>query len=147
MACTCAIPSGCAWRSPGHFAAASYEPSGAFEPKPGAARFDSGFTAGPTLAGLVAALGTHPDWRYERAAATAARCHELLSELVEVVTPPGHSTLVAFRPSGDPTELVAALDRQGVIVRELPGRNLVRAAVGWWTNEDDLQRLATGLAG
>ena len=133
--------------TPGHFAAASYEPSGAFEPKPGAARFDSGFTSGPTLAGLVAALGTHPEWRYERAAATAARCHELLSGLVEVVTPPRHSTLVAFRPSADPTELVAALDRQDVIVRELPGRNLVRAAVGWWTNEDDLERLAAGLRG
>jgi L-cysteine/cystine lyase len=133
--------------TPGHFAAASYEPSGAFEPRPGAARFDSGFTAGPTLAGLVAALGTHPDWRYERAAATAARCRELLEEIVDVVTPPGHSTLVSFRPQGDPTELVTKLHAEGVIARELPGRSLVRASVGWWTSEDDLERLAAGLAG
>jgi hypothetical protein len=33
----------------------------------------------------------------------------------------------------------------GSIVRELPGRNLVRASCGWWTNEDDLQRLVAGL--
>jgi hypothetical protein len=32
-----------------------------------------------------------------------------------------------------------------VIVRELPGRNLVRASCGWWTNEDDLQRLLAGI--
>jgi L-cysteine/cystine lyase len=133
--------------TPGHFAAASYEPTGAFEPKPGALRFDSGWTAAPALAGLVAALATHPEWRYERAAATAARCRELLEEIVDVVTPPGHSTLVSFRPRGEPDEVVAKLDGAGVIVRELPGRNLVRASVGWWTSEDDLERLAAGLRG
>ncbi len=88
----------------------------------------------------------HPDWRYEGAAAAAARCRELLEPLVDVVTPPGDSTLVSFRPPGDPTELVAALAERGVIVRELPGRNLVRASCGWWTSEDDLRRLADGIA-
>jgi L-cysteine/cystine lyase len=70
----------------------------------------------------------------------------LLAPHVEVVTPPGQSTLVSFHPNGDPTELVAQLEAQGVIVRELPGRNLVRASCGWWTNEDDLQRLAAGVS-
>ena len=54
---------------------------------------------------------------------------------------------MSFRPPGDPTELVAALGERGVIVRELPGRNLVRASCGWWTSEDDLKRLAEGLGG
>jgi len=131
--------------APGYLAQSAYEPSGAFTPKEGAARFDSGWIGGPTLAGLVTALGTHPDWRYERAAETAARCRELLAERVEVLTPPGHSTLVSFRPPGDPTELVASLHEEGVIVRELPGRNLLRASCGWWTSEDDLQRLVAAL--
>jgi L-cysteine/cystine lyase len=131
--------------SPGYLGQASYEPTGSFVPKEGGARFDSGWTGTPTLAGLVAALGTHPEWRYERAAEASTRCAELLDARVEVVTPPGHSTLVSFRPNGDPTELVARLGEQGVIVRELPGRNLVRASCGWWTSEDDLQRLAGGL--
>jgi L-cysteine/cystine lyase len=131
--------------APGYLAQQSYEPSGAFVPKDGAARFDSGWTSAPTLAGLVAALRTHPEWRYERAAEMAARCRELLSEVVEILTPPGQSTLVSFRPPGDPTELVASLHDEGVIVRELPGRNIVRASVGWWTSEDDLQRLAAGV--
>ncbi|HEY2542321.1 MAG TPA: aminotransferase class V-fold PLP-dependent enzyme [Gaiellaceae bacterium] len=133
--------------SPGYLGQSSYEPAGAFVPKDGAARFDSGWSAAPSLAGLVAALKTHPEWRYERAAANAARCCELLDGIVEIVTPPAHSTLVSFRPAGDPTELVARLHAQDVVVRELPGRNLVRASVGWWTNEDDLQRLADGLRG
>ncbi len=132
--------------APGYMSQTSYEPTGAFVAKDGAPRFDSGWIPTPMLLGLLAALAAHPEWRYERAAAQAARCRELLGEHVDVVTPPGHSTLVSFRPPGDPTELVAALEAQGVIVRELPGRNLVRASCGWWTSEDDLQRLADEVA-
>jgi L-cysteine/cystine lyase len=130
---------------PSIFSPERYEADGSFVPRDGAARFDSGWISGPTLAGLEAALAVHPEWRYEAAAAAAARCRELLAPLVEVVTPAGHSTLVSFRPPRDPTELVAALAEDGVIVRELPGRNLVRASCGWWTSEHDLLRLDAGL--
>jgi L-cysteine/cystine lyase len=133
--------------APSYASQASYELTGAFVPKEGATRFDAGWLGVPTLAGLVAALATHPDWRYERAAEAAASCADLLREHVEVVTPPGHSTLVSFRPKGDPTELVRRLEARGVIVRELPGRNLVRASCGWWTSSGDLERLAEGLPG
>ena len=139
-------PEGLRVALPSAFSPQTYEVDGTFVPKDGARRFDSGWIGAPPLAGLEAALGVHPDWRYEAAAASAARCRELLAPLVEVVTPAGQSTLVSFRPPGDPTELVAALGEQGVIVRELPGRNLVRASCGWWTNDDDLRRLADGVA-
>jgi L-cysteine/cystine lyase len=132
-------------KSPSYFSQESYEHSGAFVARPTSARFDAGWIGVPNLVGLVAALGTHPEWRYARAAEAAARCRELLESHVEVVTPPGHSTLVSFRPSGDPTELVTSLQERGVIVRELPGRNLVRASCGWWTSDDDLERLAAGV--
>jgi L-cysteine/cystine lyase len=132
--------------APAYSGQSSYEPSGWFVPKEGAPRFDSGWIGGPALAGLVVALGVHPAWRYGRAAETAAHCRELLAERVEVVTPPGHSTLVSFRPPGvDSAELVERLRLRGVVVRELAGRNLVRASCGWWTNEDDLERLLDGL--
>ncbi|MFL5920505.1 MAG: aminotransferase class V-fold PLP-dependent enzyme, partial [Gaiellaceae bacterium] len=134
-------------KSPSYFSQESYELSGAFVARATSARFDAGWIGVPNLVGLIAALGTHPEWRYEQAALMAARCRELLEPHVEIVTPPGQSTLVSFRPDRDPTELVVSLQEQGVIVRELPGRNLVRASCGWWTNEDDLQRLAAGLAG
>ncbi len=132
-------------KTPTYFSQDSYEVSGAFVPKESSARFDGGWIGVPALRGIVTALDTHPEWRYERAAEMAARCRELLEPHVDVVTPPGHSTLVSFRPSGDPTEVVAQLLAEGVVVRELPGRNLVRASCGWWTNEDDLQRLVAGL--
>jgi selenocysteine lyase/cysteine desulfurase len=88
----------------------------------------------------------HPDWRYEGAARAAAGCRELLAPLVDVVTPADQSTIVSFRAPGDPAALVAALGELGVIVRELPGRNLVRVSCGWWTSEDDLGRLVAGVA-
>jgi L-cysteine/cystine lyase len=132
-------------KTPSYFSQDSYELSGAFVAKEGAPRFDGGWIGVPCLSAILAALATHPEWRYERAAETAARCRELLEQRVEVVTPPGHSTLVSFRPDGDPAELVASLHERGVIVRELPGRSLVRASCGWWTNEDDLQRLVAGV--
>lgn len=132
-------------KTPSYFAQDSYEVSGAFVPKESAARFDSGWIGVPGLAGTLAALGTHPEWRYERSAAAAARCAELLAPHVEVITPPGHSTLVSFRPKGDPAALVNALAEQGVIVRELPGRNIVRASCGWWTSDEDIERLAAGV--
>ena len=125
-------------KTPSYFSQDSYELSGAFVPKENAPRFDAGWIGVPGLVGIRAALGTHPEWRYERAAEAAARCAELLTPHVEVVTPPGHSTLVSFRPNGDATELVKRLEEQGVIVRELPGRNLVRASCGWWTSDEDL---------
>ncbi len=132
---------------PSMYAQRSHEQDGSFVPRDGARRFDSGWTGGPLLAGFEAALGVHPKWRYDGGAAAAARCRELLEPLAEVVTPAGHSTLVAFHPPGDPAELVATLAGRDVIVREIPGRNLVRASCGWWTSDDDLQRLADGLAG
>jgi L-cysteine/cystine lyase len=131
---------------PGPLSQTSHEWDGSFVPKEGAKRFDSGWIGGPTLAGLEAALAVHPEWRYAAAAAVAARCRELLEPLVEVVTPPGHSTLVSFRAPGDPVELVAALAERDVLVREIPGRNLVRVSCGWWTSDDDLLRLTEGVA-
>jgi L-cysteine/cystine lyase len=131
---------------PSGFSQQGYDADGSFVPKDGARRFDSGWIGAPSLAGLEAALEVHPEWRYEAAAAATARCRKLLAPLVDVVTPAGHSTLVSFHPPGDPTELVAALAERGVIVRELPGRNLVRASCGWWTNEDDIRRLADDVA-
>ena len=72
----------------------------------------------------------------------AARCRELLAPLVDVV--PADATLVAFHAE-DPPALVATLFDAGVVVRDLPGTGLVRVSCGWWTNEDDLERLVAAL--
>jgi L-cysteine/cystine lyase len=130
---------------PSYFAQAEHEPSGEFLPREGAERFDSGWIGGPSLAGLAAALELAPEWRFERVAEISAKCREALAERFEVVTHPGRAGLVSFRPGRDPVELVAGLREQGVIVREIPGRNLVRVSCGYWTSDDDVERLLAGL--
>ncbi len=127
--------------------AASYDlRTGEWEPKPGAARFDSGFAPASSLAGLEAALGDLPAGRHDRARALAERCRELLlASGREVVTEAGQATLVSFTAPGDPAAIRAALYERKVVVRDLPGTNLLRASVGWWNDENDLERLVEGV--
>jgi L-cysteine/cystine lyase len=115
-----------------------------FEPQEGAARFDTHFTPLSSIAGLLAAFELHPAWGFERARQTAATCRELLVERFDVVTEPGHATLVSFRVD-EPEKTVAHLAEAGVIVRDLPGTGLVRVSCGWWTNDDDLERMIAAL--
>jgi len=130
---------------PSYFAQAEHQPDGSYVPREGAERFDSGWIGTPSLAGLVAALDLAPEWRFERGAAMAAQCRSALEERFEVVTKPGQAGLVTFRPESDPADVVERLREQSVIVRELPGRNLIRVSCGYWTSENDLERLLQGL--
>jgi L-cysteine/cystine lyase len=114
-----------------------------YVPRPGAERFDPGWIPAGSLAGLVESLafaseiGPH---RFERAREASARCRELLSERVEVVTEPGQATLVTWR-ADDPSHVAEKLSERGVVVRDLPGTDWVRASCGFWTSDDDLERL------
>ena len=108
-----------------------------FEPHEGADRFDTHFTPFSTTAGLLAAFAIHPDWRYERSAQTAARARELLAERVDVVTEPGHSTLISFR-ADDPEATVKRLAERGCRRSEtFRGPGSSRVSCGWWTSDDD----------
>jgi len=131
--------------APSYLSQKQYEPSGEFEPRAGAVRFDPGWTAPPTFAGLSAALDLAPEGRFERAAEMAARCRELLAERFDVVTAPGQGTLVSFRVEGDSAKVVARLYEQGVVVRDVPDQGWIRVSCGWWTSEEDLQRLVAAL--
>jgi L-cysteine/cystine lyase len=131
--------------APSYLSQVRFDPDGAFEPKAGAARFDHGLLGAMLLTGLEAALDGAPEWRFERARETTERCRDLLAERHEVVTAPGQATLVAFRPHTEPAAVVEGLAERGVVVREIPGSGLVRVSVGYWTSDDDLDRLLTGL--
>ena len=131
---------------PSYFAQKSIELDGSFVPTEGAARFDSGWLATHMLAGLEAALDVAPEWRFERAARISAQCREALSAKYDVVGDPPLATLVSFLPPGEPAAAAAKLYDRGVVVRDLPGTGWVRASCGWWTNEDDIDRLIAGLA-
>jgi L-cysteine/cystine lyase len=132
---------------PTFWAQTSIEPDGTFVPRDGTARFDNGWLATHMLAGWEAALDAAPEWRFERAAQIADHCRTRLAESFEVVGEPGQGTLVSFVPPGDPAETAARLYERGVVVRDLPGTGWVRASCGWWTNEDDIERLVAGVSG
>jgi L-cysteine/cystine lyase len=138
-------PEAVAVAAPSYLSQDGYEPTGFFTPRAGAARFDSGWTPPPSLAGLDAALDVSPEGRFERAAEMAARCRELVAEQAEVVTAPGQATLVSFRAPGDSGELVLRLYEQGVLARDIPATGWIRVSCGWWTTDEDLERLIDAL--
>lgn len=133
---------------PSYYAQQSHEPDGSYVPIDGAPRFDNGTVPAPALAGLVESLEfaseVGPE-RFVRAREAAERCRVLLAERADVVTDPGQGTLVAFRAPGEAAALVERLASRGVVVREMPGLGFVRASVGFWTSDDDLDRLVSGL--
>ncbi len=132
---------------PSYFSQQGHEPDGAFEPWPGARRFDPNWVPIALVSGLLAALRLRPEWRFERGAAMAERCRELLVRAGEdVVSPNERATIVSWRPRGEASaEVVTRMAAAGVIVRDIPKTGLVRASVGWWTSDDDLERLVAGL--
>ena len=130
---------------PSYFAQKSIKSDGSFDPVDGAARFDSGWLAPAALAGLEAALGSAPEWRYERAGDMAELCRTALGEKFEVIGERTESTLVSFVAGDDAAAASARLYDAGVVVRDLPGTGWLRVSCGWWTNEDDIARLVGGL--
>jgi L-cysteine/cystine lyase len=116
-------------------------------PHPGARRFDLGFS-GPLFAWSLAALELLEeaglDWVHERGPTLAEQLAGALRERGHDVAPRGRSTLVSWR-SDDPEGDVQRLASGGVVVRYLPGRGLVRASVGAWNDESDLERLLAGI--
>jgi L-cysteine/cystine lyase len=131
---------------PSYWAQTSIEPDGSFVPREDAERFATGWIATHMLAGWEAALDLRPEWCFERAAEVTEHCRRALAESCEVIGEPGQGTLVSFVPPGDPVETAAQLYARGVVVRDLPGTGWVRASCGWWTNEEDVERLVAGVS-
>jgi L-cysteine/cystine lyase len=132
--------------APSYFSQTSYEHDGAFVPREGAARFEQNWVPAAFIAGLEAAIAAAPPWRFDRAREMSTLCREeLVAAGFDVVSEPGHGTLVAWRWPDDTTEAVKRLYEEGVVIRDLPGTGLLRASCGYWTNEDDITRLVAGL--
>jgi selenocysteine lyase/cysteine desulfurase len=110
----------------------------------GARRFDMGVAPGPATAWALAAVALLQEagleWVYERAAAGAERLAGMLAARGLEVAPRGRSTLVSWH-SEDAEADVKRLAADGIVVRHLPGRGLVRASVGAWTSDEELERL------
>ena len=116
--------------------------------KPDARRHDTPAVARESIAFSAAALAV---LREADLAAVLARGPALAATLAErlaahgrTVAPRDHTTLVAFEDD-DPERTRDRLNDAGVLVRNLPGTPLVRASVGAWSSEDDLERLLAAL--
>jgi selenocysteine lyase/cysteine desulfurase len=81
---------------------------------------------------------------HARARALAGRLAAELAERGRTVAPRGDTTLVAWEQD-DPAGTRERLAEAGVIVRDLPGRPYLRASVGAWNDEGDLERLLAAI--
>jgi len=82
---------------------------------------------------------------HERARSLAAGLAEQLAERGREVAPRDDTTLVSFA-SDDAEAERELLAERGCVVRNIPGRPWLRASVGAWNDESDLDRLLSSLA-
>jgi selenocysteine lyase/cysteine desulfurase len=110
----------------------------------GAARFDLGAPAPHDGAWSLAAFELFAEQGWERvharAIALAEQFADALRQRGREVVPRGPTTLVSWHDD-DPVAFVDRAASAGVVIRQLPGRGLVRASVGAWNDENDLDRL------
>ena len=114
-----------------------------------ARRFDSPALSAEALACALTAAGVleQAGWDavHERGRELAARLVELLGERGREVAPREDTTLVSFTSPDPPAERDRLLEA-GCIVRDIPGRPWLRASVGAWNDESDLERLVSALS-
>ncbi len=113
-----------------------------------ARRFDTLSQSAETVACALAAITVLESFSWaavhEQARTLASRLAELLAERGREPAPRGPSTLVSFH-SPDPEGERTLLAERGVIVRNIPGRPWLRASVGAWNDERDLEQLLQAL--
>jgi L-cysteine/cystine lyase len=99
-----------------------------------------GETSRFALASLEVLAETGWDEIHTRAVELAARLASMLEDAGHTVRPRGDTTLVSWE--SDDAEAANERAREaGVLIRHLPGRGLLRASVGAWNDESDLDRL------
>ena len=134
---------------PGYMSLAEPSDALAFEQADGAARFDMGVSPTGGNAWSTAAYDVLDeagfDQVHERALGLAEQLAGMLGKRGKEVTPRGPTTLVSWR-SDSAEDDVIRLAAEGIVVRDLPGRGLVRASIGAWATEDELERLASAVS-
>jgi L-cysteine/cystine lyase len=115
---------------------------------PDARRYEAGTISREAAAFSLAALevlrDTGLDDVHARARAQAEKLAGALAEQGRTVAPRSDTTLVAWEDAA-PLETRARLAEQGIVLRDLPGTSLLRASVGAWNDDGDLERLLAAL--
>lgn len=117
-------------------------------PKATAARHDASAQSLETTTAAAAALDVLGsfgwDALHERAATLAETLVAMLGERGLTVAPRDRTTLVTWQDP-DPAATRDRLAAAGIVIRDLPGTGLLRASVGAWNDESDLERLVEAL--
>lgn len=123
-------------------------PAEAWELRPGARRHDTPALAPELSAAAIAAHDVLAAYGWD---AIYARARELASALAAMLRAAGRTvadrdetTLVAFEVD-EPAATAERLAASGIAIRDLPGTPWLRASVGAWNSEDDLDRLLAAL--
>jgi L-cysteine/cystine lyase len=117
--------------------------------QPDARTHDSPALSAEASAGALAAhdVLAAAGWEavHTRAAALAATLAERLVATGRTVAPRGETTLVSWADA-EPDATRDRLAGAGVMIRNLPGTPYLRASVGAWNDESDLERLLEAIA-
>lgn len=131
--------------APGYVNLATPNDGLAAEPWPDARAFDAVTMSWEVMAAAAASAEVLSGFGWD---ALHARSQELCAALVTMLTaagreiaPRGATTLVSWTEA-DPAAFVTRAADAGVVLRPLPGTPYVRASVGGWNDESDLERLA-----
>jgi len=98
-----------------------------------------------SLAALELLTATGLDDIHARGASLAASLAERLEQAGRAVVPRGQTTLVTWEDD-DPEATRERLFGAGISIRNLPGTPYLRASVGAWNDESDLETLLSALA-
>jgi L-cysteine/cystine lyase len=118
-----------------------------------ARRLDATTLSMTSMAGAIAALAWHREQVDQGALGWAAECARAVREglarlpRVKLATVARPSPLVSFTVEGEsPAAVSARLEAAGILVRSIPGFELVRVAVAFWNDAGDVQRLLQAMA-
>ncbi len=116
---------------------------------PGARRLDATTISMLALDGMIASLAWHATQvergAYDFARAQADKLRGKLEGKVELLRAKHPSHLVSFRTKERASDVAASLESKGILVRSIPDVDCVRASVGFWCNDADIDRLAAAL--
>jgi L-cysteine/cystine lyase len=117
--------------------------------RPDARRYEAPQVSRTLVSIALASLHTLAEFGWaplhERAATLAADLAERLRGSGHEVIPRDRTTLVSWRDE-HAEQTKQRLAASGIVIRDLPGRGLLRASVGGWSDESDLERLVSALS-
>lgn len=138
----------------GYGSVSSFEHGGGYRLHEEARRFEVSSVFIPALAGLKESIRwfheqVGAEWAFARVKKLGERLRTELAGLdgVEVITPLSAAGLTSFRLAGsEPAQVVERLASRGIIVRTIAELNAVRAAVGFFNTEEEIELLTREIA-